>query len=297
MSTSGSQLLLVGRQHRFRRGELLEHELNDLDARLVHAGHDVLGHGHRRGHDMHVRLQPRADHPDRVRDAILAVHRELSRHDVDDLVVLGDLHPARRVDDPGTSSRLISRSFPDTATTPRLLNERTFDPETPTQALEIWTPAMISASSAARLIASIVASTLTMFPLRVPRLAAALADHVQRPARVLLSDEDTDLRGSDVGGNEEILGFGHQDITSRNSGGQTAPGRDSQCVAPPRKRRQGRCGLRIEDRWPAPPTHDVPPSPRAARSARIFLPRPAERTRTGLRKMESIIPIPRRPAR
>src|SRR6185369_17455339 len=43
----------------------------------------------------------------------------------------------------------------------------------PTHDREIWTPAMISASSAALLIASIVASTLTMFPLRVPRLAAA----------------------------------------------------------------------------------------------------------------------------
>ena len=72
-----------------------------------------------------------------------------------------------------TSSRVISRSLPATATTPRLLKERTFDPETPTQARAIWTPAMISASSAARLIASIVASTLTMLPLRVPRLAAA----------------------------------------------------------------------------------------------------------------------------
>ena len=57
------------------------------------------------------------------------------------------------------------------------------DPEMPTQAREIWTPAMISASSAARLIASIVASTLTMLPLRVPRLAAgALADDVEGTA-------------------------------------------------------------------------------------------------------------------
>src|SRR6266508_479760 len=72
-----------------------------------------------------------------------------------------------------TSSLVISRSLPATATTPRLLKERTFDPEAPTQARAICTPAMISASSAARLIASIVASTLTIFPLRVPRLAAA----------------------------------------------------------------------------------------------------------------------------
>src|SRR5262252_9030207 len=72
-----------------------------------------------------------------------------------------------------TSSLVISRSLPETATTPRLLKERTCEPESPTQAREIWTPAMISASSAARLIASIVASTLMMLPLRVPRLAEA----------------------------------------------------------------------------------------------------------------------------
>ena len=72
-----------------------------------------------------------------------------------------------------TSSLEISRSLPATATTPRLLKDRTWEPEIPTQEREIWTPAMISASSAARLIASIVASTLMMLPLRVPRLAAA----------------------------------------------------------------------------------------------------------------------------
>ncbi len=70
-----------------------------------------------------------------------------------------------------TSSFVISRSFPATATTPRLLKDRTWEPETPTQEREICTPAMISASSAALLIASIVASTLMMLPLRVPRLA------------------------------------------------------------------------------------------------------------------------------
>src|SRR5262245_24567001 len=72
-----------------------------------------------------------------------------------------------------TSSLEISRSLPATATTPRLLKDRTWDPEIPTQEREIWTPAMISASSAARLMASIVASTLMMLPLRVPRFAAA----------------------------------------------------------------------------------------------------------------------------
>src|SRR5215813_6207862 len=72
-----------------------------------------------------------------------------------------------------TSSLVISRSLPATSTTPRLLKDLTCEPEIPTQAREIWTPAMISASSAARLMASIVASTLMMLPLRVPRLAEA----------------------------------------------------------------------------------------------------------------------------
>jgi hypothetical protein len=67
---------------------------------------------------------------------------------------------------------------------------------------------MISASSAARLIASIVASTLMMLPLRVPRFAA-LADDVEGAAGVLLSDQDADLRRPDVAGDEEGFGLRH----------------------------------------------------------------------------------------
>ena len=70
---------------------------------------------------------------------------------------------------------------------------------------------MISASSAARLIASIVASTLMMLPLRVPRLAAApLPMTSSAPCGVLLADQDADLGGPDVAGDEEVLGLGHQ---------------------------------------------------------------------------------------
>ena len=96
-----AELLLVRRQDGLGRGELLEDELHDLDARLVHAGHDVLGDRHGRRHDVDVRLEPAADHADRVGHAVLAVHREVPGHDVDDLVVLGDLHAPGGVDDPG----------------------------------------------------------------------------------------------------------------------------------------------------------------------------------------------------
>ncbi len=70
------------------------------------------------------------------------------------------------------SSREISRLFAATATTCRLLNDLTAGPATPTTARSIWAPAMISASSVARLIASTVAGTSMIAPLRAPLCAA-----------------------------------------------------------------------------------------------------------------------------
>ena len=66
------------------------------------------------------------------------------------------------------SSREISRFFAVTATTCRLLKDFTEGPATPTTARSICAPAMISASSVARLIASTVAGTSMMAPLRAP---------------------------------------------------------------------------------------------------------------------------------
>ena len=89
------------REDGLRRGELLEHELDDLDARLVHARDDVLRHGDGRRDDVDVGFEARADHPDGIGHAVLAVHGELAGHDVHDLVVLRDLHSPRRVHDAG----------------------------------------------------------------------------------------------------------------------------------------------------------------------------------------------------
>ena len=70
------------------------------------------------------------------------------------------------------SSREISRFFAATATTCRLLKDLTAGPATPTTARSIWAPAMISASSVARLIAATVAGTSMIAPLRAPLWAA-----------------------------------------------------------------------------------------------------------------------------
>ncbi len=67
-----------------------------------------------------------------------------------------------------TSSRVISRFFPEAATTPRLLKLLMWAPEMPKKAEPISTPAMSSASSWAFLMADVVASRSTTTPFRRP---------------------------------------------------------------------------------------------------------------------------------
>src|SRR5437773_1327630 len=71
-----------------------------------------------------------------------------------------------------TSSRVISRFFPATAITPRLLKPLMCGPERARWTESISTPAINSASSTAFLIDSTAASTLTTRPRRMPRDSA-----------------------------------------------------------------------------------------------------------------------------
>jgi hypothetical protein len=72
-----AELLLVRREDRLGRGELLEHELHDLDPGLVHARDDVLRDRDGRRDDVDVDLEPAADHPERVGHAVLPVDGEV----------------------------------------------------------------------------------------------------------------------------------------------------------------------------------------------------------------------------
>src|SRR5688572_11811566 len=68
-----------------------------------------------------------------------------------------------------TSSRVISRFFPATATTPRLLNPLIWGPDNDRWTVSIDTPAISSASSMAFLIDSTAASRFTTTPRLMPR--------------------------------------------------------------------------------------------------------------------------------
>ena len=93
-----AQLLLVGREHRFGRGELADHRVGDLDAGAVDARDQVLRRRLAAGDDVDVDLEPGAGEPDRRADALLLVDDEVLRQHVEDLAAGRQRHGPRRVD-------------------------------------------------------------------------------------------------------------------------------------------------------------------------------------------------------
>ena len=90
-----AELLLVLGEHAERARERLEHELAHLVARPLHR----LAQVHRRRaadrDEVHLGLEPRADHADRIADAVVLVDRVLLRNRVQQLAVLRDRLRAR----------------------------------------------------------------------------------------------------------------------------------------------------------------------------------------------------------
>jgi len=95
------QLLLFFGEHRLARGQRLEHDVGDVETGPVGALDDVLGAGHRAGHDVHLRLEARPGDAQRLSDARLIVDDELLREHVDDLTVQGDVDRLGLLDDSG----------------------------------------------------------------------------------------------------------------------------------------------------------------------------------------------------
>ncbi len=93
-----AELLLVGRQHRFAGGQLLEHGVDDLDAGAVDARDHVLHRRRAAGDDVDVHLEPAAGHADGHGDAVLVVDDEVLRQHVEDLAPARQRHGARGVD-------------------------------------------------------------------------------------------------------------------------------------------------------------------------------------------------------
>ncbi len=93
-----AEFLLVVGQHGVARRQLFEHDVLDLEAAALHALDDVLRGAFRAGHDVDLRFEPHARHADGLADAVLRVDDEFLRQDVQDLLVRGNRHGARRVD-------------------------------------------------------------------------------------------------------------------------------------------------------------------------------------------------------
>ena len=205
-----AELLLVLRQDGFRGRELLENELHDLDARLVGASHDVLCHRHGRRHDVHFGFEARADHPDRIRDAVLPVHGELPRDDVDDLVVLRDLDSPGRVDDARDvflRDLTVLARHRDHAAAVEGAHVGAGGPDPGPRDLHAGHDFRLFRGPLDGLDRRVHIDDIALAGPAVGR--RALADDVERAVGVLLTDQDADLGSPDVAGDQEILRFRH----------------------------------------------------------------------------------------
>ena len=137
-----------------------------------------------------------------------------------------------------TSSRVISRFLPATATTPRLLTPFMCAPDSPRCTASISMPAVSSASSSAFLIDSTAASRLTTTPRRMPRESAQPdPDDVERPVVARLADDGGHLRRADVEPDDvALLTAHHAPSPSRRARAPSAPAVTVEPSSPPRSR-------------------------------------------------------------
>ena len=195
---------------------------------LVHAGHDVLGDRHGRRHDVDVGLEAAADHAQRVGDAVLAVHREVPRHDVDDLMVLGDLDAPGRVDDPGDVLLgdlpvLAGHGHDAPAVEGPDVGARNAHPGA--RNLHAGHDLGLFGGPLDRLDRGVDVDDVALAGAAVGR--GALADDVEGAAGVLLADQDADLGGADVAGDEEVFGLSHGDSGAGSREAGTGDGAES----------------------------------------------------------------------
>src|ERR1043165_5989674 len=94
----GAELFVVFSQRRLSGGELFQHHVGDDQPGAVHRVDGVLSRSYRTRDDVDFYCETRADHTDRIVDAVLVVDDEFLRQSIDDLATGGKLNRARGVD-------------------------------------------------------------------------------------------------------------------------------------------------------------------------------------------------------
>ena len=146
-------------------------------------------------------------------------------HDVDDLVVLGDLDAPGRVDDPG---HVLLRDLPvlaghgDHPPAVERPHVGARNPHPGAGNLHAGHDFGLFGGPLDGLDRGVDVDDVALAGAPVGR--GALADDVEGAAGVLLADQDADLGRADVAGDEEVLGFGHQRVPDRMSEGESRAG-------------------------------------------------------------------------
>ncbi len=100
-----AQVLLLAGEHGAGGRQGLEHQVVHVEPGPGAALDDVLDGGETAGDDMHLGLEPHAEHAERVLDTVLVVDDEFLGKHVEDLLVHGDVDGAGGVDHPGHVGR------------------------------------------------------------------------------------------------------------------------------------------------------------------------------------------------
>ena len=200
-----AELFLVVEQHRLGRGEGLEHNVLDGEARAIDRAHHVLDRGDGAGHDVHLDLEAHARHADRLAHAVAVVDDEALRQHVDDLAVLRQIDRARGLDhalDVGVAHLVVLAGDPHDTAAVHAADMAPRDPREGARDLDPGHLLGLADGSPDRLDRRV---DVDDDPAPEPaRGCAADADDVQAAPGRGLGDDRANLRGADVQADDEI---------------------------------------------------------------------------------------------
>src|SRR5262249_4227520 len=95
---ASTEVAFVLRKAGFGGSERLQNRVVDQNTGPIRGGNKILRSDHGRGDHVHVGFETLADHTDGVADAVVGVHDEFVRQDVEDFAIVGKIDIPGRVD-------------------------------------------------------------------------------------------------------------------------------------------------------------------------------------------------------